>query len=228
MEHVISLKGVYKTYKLESLEVEALRGIDLKIPKGAISSITGPSGSGKSTLLHIMGTLDRPTSGIVQVNGVNVSDLSDHMLSKFRNCSIGFVFQMNNLLSEFSAIENVMMPGIISGTPSEVVRSRAQLLLNAVGLSRREKHRPGELSGGEQQRVAIARALLLSPPLLLADEPTGNLDKKTSSQIEELLMGLCKEHGVTMLMVTHDPQLASRLPYSIKMEDGKIISSSFT
>jgi len=228
MDYVITLKGVYKTYKLESLEVEALRGIDLKIPRGVISSIAGPSGSGKSTLLHIMGTLDRPTAGLVEINGTVVADLSDHLLSRFRNSSIGFVFQMNNLLSEFSAIENVMMPGIISGSQAEVVRARAQILLRSVGLAHRENHRPGELSGGEQQRVAIARALLMAPPLLLADEPTGNLDKKTSAHIEELLMGLCQEHGVTMLMVTHDPNLASRLPCAISMEDGKIISSSFT
>lgn len=228
MEMLITLKSVYKTYKLDSQEVDALRGVDLSIPKGAICSITGPSGSGKSTLLHIIGTLDRPTSGVISINSTNVATLSDQMLSVFRNCTIGFVFQMNNLLPEFSALENVMLPGIIAGSKDEAVRDRASLLLKSVGLSHRASHRPGELSGGEQQRVAIARALLMAPPILLADEPTGNLDKKTSASIEELLMTLCHENGVTMLMVTHDPSLASRLPNAICMEDGKIISTSLT
>ena len=224
---LITLKSVYKTYKLDAQEVDALRGVDLAIPKGTICSITGPSGSGKSTLLHIIGTLDRPTNGIISINSTNVATLSDQMLSVFRNCTIGFVFQMNNLLPEFSALENVMLPGIIAGSADEAVRDRAHSLLKSVGLAHRSSHRPGELSGGEQQRVAIARALLMAPPILLADEPTGNLDKKTSASIEELLMNLCHENGVTMLMVTHDPSLASRLPNAICMEDGKIISTSF-
>jgi lipoprotein-releasing system ATP-binding protein len=227
MEMLITLKSVYKTYKLDAQEVDALRGVDLAIPKGTICSITGPSGSGKSTLLHIIGTLDRPTNGIISINSTNVATLSDQMLSVFRNCTIGFVFQMNNLLPEFSALENVMLPGIIAGSADEAVRDRAHSLLKSVGLAHRSSHRPGELSGGEQQRVAIARALLMAPPILLADEPTGNLDKKTSASIEELLMNLCHENGVTMLMVTHDPSLASRLPNAICMEDGKIISTSF-
>ncbi len=212
---------------LESQMVDAVRGVDLTIPKGSICSITGPSGSGKSTLLHIIGTLDRPTSGVLTINNTDVSGLSDQMLSSFRNCTIGFVFQMNNLLPEFTALENVMLPGMIAGLKDEPVRERASKLLAEVGLNHRNSHRPGELSGGEQQRVAIARALLMSPPILLADEPTGNLDKKTSSHIEELLMNLCRENNVTMLMVTHDPNLASRLPNAICMEDGKIISTSF-
>jgi lipoprotein-releasing system ATP-binding protein len=228
MNHLIVLRSIHKTYKLESQTVDAVRGVDLTIPKGAICSITGPSGSGKSTLLHIIGTLDRPTSGVLTINNTDVSKLSDQMLSSFRNCTIGFVFQMNNLLPEFSALENVMLPGMIAGLKDEPVRERAQKLLVEVGLSHRNSHRPGELSGGEQQRVAIARALLMSPPILLADEPTGNLDKKTSSHIEELLMNLCRENNVTMLMVTHDPNLASRLPNAICMEDGKIISTSFS
>lgn len=228
MNHLIVLRSIHKTYKLESQTVDAVRGVDLAIPKGAICSITGPSGSGKSTLLHIIGTLDRPTSGVLTINNTDVSKLSDQMLSSFRNCTIGFVFQMNNLLPEFSALENVMLPGMIAGLKDEPVRERAHKLLVEVGLSHRNSHRPGELSGGEQQRVAIARALLMSPPILLADEPTGNLDKKTSSHIEELLMNLCRENNVTMLMVTHDPNLASRLPNAICMEDGKIISTSFS
>jgi lipoprotein-releasing system ATP-binding protein len=228
MNHLIILRSIHKTYKLESQMVDAVRGVDLTIPKGSICSITGPSGSGKSTLLHIIGTLDRPTSGVLTINNTDVSGLSDQMLSSFRNCTIGFVFQMNNLLPEFTALENVMLPGMIAGLKDEPVRERASKLLAEVGLNHRNSHRPGELSGGEQQRVAIARALLMSPPILLADEPTGNLDKKTSSHIEELLMNLCRENNVTMLMVTHDPNLASRLPNAICMEDGKIISTSFS
>ena len=228
MNHLIILRSIHKTYRLESQMVDAVRGVDLTIPKGSICSITGPSGSGKSTLLHIIGTLDRPTSGVLTINNTDVSGLSDQMLSSFRNCTIGFVFQMNNLLPEFTALENVMLPGMIAGLKDEPVRERASKLLAEVGLNHRNSHRPGELSGGEQQRVAIARALLMSPPILLADEPTGNLDKKTSSHIEELLMNLCRENNVTMLMVTHDPNLASRLPNAICMEDGKIISTSFS
>ena len=169
-------------------------------------------------------TLDKPSQGKVLLNGTDVSSLNDQAASSFRNCTIGFVFQMNNLLAEFSALENVMLPGLIAGTGKKAVLERAAEVLKSVGLSHREKHRPGELSGGEQQRVAIARALLMAPPLLLADEPTGNLDKKTSLAIQELLLQLCSEHNMTMLLVTHDLELARRLPEQIVMEDGRIIS----
>lgn len=220
---VIKLKDVTKVYQVESQKVEALRGVSIDIRRGQILAITGRSGSGKSTLLHVIGTLDAPTTGNVLLNGTDVSRMPDQVASSFRNGTVGFVFQMNNLLPEFTAIENVMLPGMIAGATKKDIRERAALLLSAVGLSQRENHRPGELSGGEQQRVAIARALVMQPPILLCDEPTGNLDKRTSDSIKELLLNLCHNHKVTMLMVTHDLELASALPQHLVMEDGRIV-----
>jgi len=185
--------------------------------------VTGKSGAGKSTLLHIIGTLDRPTSGQVMINGVDVSRLRDKDLSRFRSRSIGFIFQMHNLLPEFSAMENVMMPGIIAGFRIAELRERAAMLLSNVGLGARLHHKPGELSGGEQQRVAIARALFMAPPLLVADEPTGNLDRKTSVMIQDLLLELVRSENMTLILVTHDMELAARLPSQLVMEDGGII-----
>lgn len=218
----IVMQNVTKIYTVESHEVPALKGVDLTIPRGSIVSVTGASGAGKSTFLHILGTLERPTRGRVLLNGVDVSNINDKLASSFRNKTIGFIFQMNNLLPDFSALENVMMPGLISGVAKDAVRKRAKELLSRVGLDERLQHRPGELSGGEQQRVAIARALLMAPPILLADEPTGNLDKKTSLAIQDLLMELAKEHNMTMLLITHDMTLADRLPHKIVLEDGLI------
>ncbi len=220
----ILLKDVRKVYTIAQQQVEALRGVDLDVQAGHIVAVTGKSGAGKSTLLHILGTLDRPSSGQVILAGTDVSHMADKAASHFRNATVGFVFQMNNLLNEFSAVENVMLPGLIAGAPRAMVEERAEKLLGAVGLSQRTKHRPGELSGGEQQRVAIARALIMAPPILLADEPTGNLDQKTSLAIQELLMHICSENGVTMLLVTHDLDLAKRMPRQVVMEDGRIAS----
>ena len=221
----IVLENVRKEYTIDASRVEALRGVTLKIPEGSVVAVTGKSGAGKSTLLHIIGTLDRPTSGKVVLNGVDVSDMDDHQLSRFRNQSLGFIFQMNNLLPEFTALENVMMPGIIAGHQRAAVRNRATALLGMVGLSLRANHRPSEMSGGEQQRVAIARALLMSPPLLVADEPTGNLDRKTSLAIQDLLLDLVRQHKLTLLLVTHDLGLAERLPTQVIMEDGLLLSA---
>jgi lipoprotein-releasing system ATP-binding protein len=220
---IIELQGVYKTYQVERQQVEALRGVNLKVRKGQMVAVTGRSGSGKSTLLHVIGTLDTPSAGLVRLNGKDVSHVSDQAASAFRNRTVGFVFQMNNLLPEFSAIENVMMPGLISGGNRSTLRDRAIQLLKAVDLGHRMDHRPAELSGGEQQRVAIARALLMEPPILLADEPTGNLDKKSGDMVESLLMDLGKRNQLTMLLVTHDLELAKRLPYQVVMEDGNIV-----
>ncbi len=222
---VISLRNLYKIYEIESHKVEALRDVNLDIKRGQMVAITGRSGSGKSTLLHVTGTLDRPTRGQVFLNGTDVSEMPDHLASQFRNSTVGFVFQMNNLLPEFSALENVMMPGLIANASRREVAERAKSLLEAVGLAHRIHHRPGELSGGEQQRVAIARALLMEPPILLADEPTGNLDKRSSQAIQELLMHLCQSNGVTMLLVTHDLALADSLPQQVVMEDGRIVET---
>lgn len=219
----VNVQHVYKTYVLGAEKIQALRDVNLTLKQGTVVALLGKSGAGKSTLLHVIGTLDRPTQGRVLLNGINVSTMGDTQASSFRNFSIGFVFQMNNLLAEFTALENVMIPGMISGTKRSLVRDRAMEVLKAVGLEHRQKHRPGELSGGEQQRVAIARALLMSPPLLLADEPTGNLDQKTSRAIQDLLLALCEEHNLTMVLVTHDLELAKRLPHQIVMEDGQII-----
>lgn len=222
---VIRLRDVTKIYQVESQRVEALRGVTLDIKRGQVVAVTGRSGSGKSTLLHVIGTLDAPTSGAVQLNGTDVSKMPDQLVSSFRNSTVGFVFQMNNLLPEFSALENVMMPGLIAGAPKKDLKDRAATLLNAVGLSQRAHHRPGELSGGEQQRVAIARALVMAPPILLCDEPTGNLDKRNGDAVRELLLDLCRAHGVTMLLVTHDLELASALPQHLVMEDGLIVEN---
>lgn len=221
----IELSQVTKTYQVERQAVEALRTVDLKIPQGTQIAVTGRSGAGKSTLLHIIGTLDRPTTGKVILNGTDVSAMSDQLASRFRNATIGFVFQTSNLLPEFSAIENVMMPGLIAGASKSIAAERAFGLLNAVGISARAKHRPGELSGGEQQRVSIARALFMAPQILLADEPTGNLDRTTSKNIQDLILGLAMEHNITMMLVTHDLELAGRFSHQIKMEDGRVIEA---
>ena len=223
LHKVIELQNVSKIFQIDKQEVPALTAINLEVNAGEMIAITGKSGAGKSTLLHIIGTLERPTSGNIILSGSNVSEMPDTVVSTFRNATIGFVFQMSNLLPEFSALENVMMPGLISAAPVREIRERAHHLLVAVGLAEREKHRPSELSGGEQQRVAIARALLMAPPILLADEPTGNLDQKSSHDVTELLFALCQTHKMTMLLVTHDLNLASRFPNRIIMEDGRII-----
>ncbi|NDE15927.1 ABC transporter ATP-binding protein [bacterium] len=222
----IELRGVTKAFVVESQRVEALHDVSLRIERGSCVAVTGRSGAGKSTLLHIIGTLDRPSQGSVMIGGVDVSRLSDQVTSKFRNEKLGFVFQSSNLLPEFTALENVMMPGVISGVRGSGARKRAARLLDAVGLGARANHRPAELSGGEQQRVAIARALFMEPEVLLADEPTGNLDKNTSLAIQDLLIDLAARHNTTMILVTHDQQLAERMPSRIVMEDGRVLSGT--
>ena len=222
-QKIITLEGVRKEYTIDAARVEALRGVTVSVPEGAMVAVTGKSGAGKSTLLHIIGTLDRPTAGRVLINGIDLSGLTDRELSRFRSRSIGFIFQMHNLLPEFSAIENAMMPGIIAGMRISDLRDRAAGLLASVGLESRLNHKPGELSGGEQQRVAIARALFMAPPLLVADEPTGNLDRRTSIMIQDLLLELVSAQKMTLVLVTHDMELAARLPSQIVMEDGEII-----
>ena len=220
---IIDLQHISKVYQVESQEVNALIDVSLQVKRGQIIAVTGRSGSGKSTLLHIAGMLDQPSQGRLFINGTDVSRMPDNLSSQFRNATIGFVFQMNNLLPEFSALENVMMPGLIAGLQFGEVQERARRLLSVVNLENRATHRPGELSGGEQQRVAIARALLMQPPIILADEPTGNLDKRNSDAIQGLLFKLCEDHGVSMLLVTHDMNLAAKFPQQIVMEDGRIV-----
>ena len=218
----VKLTDVVKTYVMGSNEIPALKGVSFELKQGDTVALTGPSGGGKSTLLQLIGALDQPTAGLVEVAGVNVSELDDVRASKFRNRMVGFVFQMNNLLPEFSSIENVMMPGLIAGLSRASLQERAMNLLTSVGLEHRVMHRPSELSGGEQQRVAIARALLMNPPLILADEPTGNLDTKSSEVVQDLLFNLCKQMNSTMILVTHDLKLAQRLPMQMHLEDGRI------
>jgi len=200
--------------------IEVLRGIDLRIRRGERLAVLGNSGVGKSSLLHILGTLDRPTSGSLLFKGDDVFAKDPNSLAHFRNESLGFIFQFHHLLPEFDALENVMMPGLIGGRPKGEMRERAERLLNEVGLEHRLRHPVGKLSGGERQRVAVARALVLEPALLLADEPTGNLDPKTADQVLDLLLEMNRLHGTALVVVTHSPELASRLDRRVVLVDG--------
>ena len=220
---LVELHDVHKVYEHEGKALEVLKGIDLTINAGEMLSIVGVSGAGKSTLLHLIGTLDMPSSGTVVIDDQDVTRLSSSRVADLRNRSIGFVFQFHHLLPDFTALENVMMPGMINGKiPKAQLRERAGKLLDEVGLGHRKTHRPGEMSGGEQQRVALARALVLEPKLLLADEPTGNLDTENSAAIHRLFHELNQRHNTTMVIVTHNPELARSVPRVIKMRDGKI------
>lgn len=223
IEPFIEVKDIYKSYGLPGKKVEVLRGLNLSIPRGQKLAIVGASGAGKSTLLHILGTLDKPGSGAVLYGGVSPFNLNDRDLAGFRNRRIGFVFQFHHLLPEFSALENVMMPAIIAGiSPADAVRQAKEILIE-VGLEERLTHKPGELSGGEQQRVAVARALVLKPDVLLADEPTGNLDASTGDAVHNLLVEINEKKGVTMVIVTHNEKLAGKMARIVTMMDGKVI-----
>jgi len=217
---LVSVKNVSKTFEHEGRSLEVLKGIDLDIDTGEMVTIVGPSGAGKSTLLHLIGTLDLPTAGRILYDGQDVTRLGSSDLAEFRNRSIGFVFQFHHLLPEFTALENVMMPGLIQGRRR--FEARARQLLDEVGLSERLTHRPGELSGGEQQRVALARALLMKPKLVLADEPTGNLDSQTSAAVHSLFFDLNRRHAITFLIVTHSRDFAAMMPRQVSMKDGRI------
>lgn len=219
---LVEVRGVTKRFFHEGRELQILQPIDLTIERGEMLSIVGASGAGKSTLLHILGTLDLPTSGKIFFGGRDVTAYSSAQLAAFRNETIGFVFQFHHLLPEFTALENVLMPGMIGGHSRRKLEPQARTLLNEVGLSHRLDHRPGELSGGEQQRVALARALVMDPQLVLADEPTGNLDSATSEAIHELFFRLNQGHGTTFLIVTHSGDLAARMPRVVHMRDGRI------
>ena len=213
---MIEIKNIRKSFG--SLEV--LKGIDLSIQKGEIVSIVGPSGAGKTTLLQIIGTLDKPDSGSVFVDGIDTTQLSQKKLSDFRNKHIGFVFQFHQLLPEFTAIENIMIPAYIAGVGNKQARQRAEELLQFMGLSERAKHKPNELSGGEKQRVAVARALINNPDVILADEPSGSLDSKNKEELHQLFFDLRDKYGQTFVIVTHDEQLASITDRTIHMRDG--------
>ena len=216
---MIEIKGVTKSFG--SLQV--LKGIDLRIEKGEIVSIVGPSGAGKTTLLQILGTLDKPDSGSVVVDGIETSTLSTNKLGEFRNTHLGFVFQFHQLLPEFTAIENIVIPAYIAGMKPKEARSRAEELLAFMGLSDRATHKPNELSGGEKQRVAVARALMNNPAVILADEPSGSLDSKNKEELHKLFFELRDKFGQTFVIVTHDETLATLTDRTIHLKDGRIV-----
>ncbi len=222
---LINIRGLKKSFHTPAGDLEVLRGIDLEIAEGEMAAIVGASGVGKSTLLHILGTLDKPTEGVVLYGNDDVFSFDDMTLASFRNNRIGFVFQFHHLLSEFTALENVMMPGIISGLNQSVIKERATSILTDLDLHGRISHRPGELSGGEQQRVAVARALIMEPAVILADEPTGNLDTKTGDDLFNLLTEVNSLKGTTFVIVTHNDALARKCTRIIRMLDGMIVKS---
>ena len=219
----IELRGLVKTFRHNGIQVEVLTGVDLDIRQGETLAVVGASGVGKSTLLHILGTLERPSAGKVQWEGADVFALDDRSLAAFRNRKVGFVFQFHHLLAEFNALENVMMPGLIARLPQPVAREQAEAILVRVGLKERLTHRVSTLSGGEQQRVAVARALVLQPEVLLADEPTGNLDPKSGARVQELILELNRERGLTSVIVTHNLAMAHVLDRQITLLDGKTV-----
>ncbi|AKB56802.1 ABC transporter ATP-binding protein [Methanosarcina barkeri] len=218
---IIELKNLTKIYK-NGMEFRALDNANLKIKKGEFVAIVGPSGSGKSTLMHMIGLLDTPSSGTLMIDGRDVTNMSDKERSEMRNRMLGFVFQYHHLLPDFTALENVIMPLLITGKSRKEAQAIAENLLKEVGLEDRMDHRPGELSGGQNQRVAVARALSCSPAIVLGDEPTGNLDTKTGDLIYELLRRLNREHNQTFIVVTHNENLASKADRIIRLVDGKI------
>lgn len=219
---ILACEAVCKNYYDGQLNVQVLDNLTLQVEKGRSIGIVGASGSGKSTLLHILGGLDKPTSGRVSLMGQDLSQLSQKQLSGLRNQYLGFVYQFHHLLPEFSALENVMMPLLIGKRPKEQARERALLMLEKVGLKKRVLHRPGELSGGERQRAAIARALVTDPACLLADEPTGNLDRKNALNILDMMMELKQELGTALVVVTHDDEMAARFDRVLNMTDGAL------
>jgi lipoprotein-releasing system ATP-binding protein len=219
---LVVARNVKKSFRHMGRTLEVLRGIDLDIGDGEMVGIVGPSGAGKSTLLHCIGTLDIPTTGSIRLAGEEVTALPPSRLAELRNRTIGFVFQFHHLLPEFNALENVLMPGLVQGRPRREIETRARALLEEVGLKERTLHRPGELSGGEQQRVALARALMLEPRLLLADEPTGNLDSSTSAQIHDLFFAINAQRGTTIVVVTHNQALAASMQRVVTLRDGHV------
>lgn len=204
--------------------LEVLKGVDLHIPKGKIVSIVGTSGAGKTTLLQILGTLSHPTSGKIKINGTDPSKLKEKQLAGFRNREIGFVFQFHHLLPEFNALENVCLPGYVSGKPKKEIEDRATMLLHELGLADRLDHKPNELSGGEKQRVAVARALMNQPSVIFADEPTGNLDSTNQQEMHDLFFSLRDKFGITLVIVTHDRTFAEQSDLTLEIKDGMILS----
>jgi lipoprotein-releasing system ATP-binding protein len=223
MSALLRAEGLRKVYRSgDGQPLEVLRGLDLEVRRGEVVAVVGASGAGKSTLLHLLGALERPTAGDVWLEGSRYADMDDAGLAGLRNRKVGFVFQFHHLLREFSALENVMMPLLIGGAESRRARSRAEEILSLVGLAGRMTHRPGELSGGEQQRCAVARALVHDPRLVLADEPSGNLDHANSERLHDLFFRLAREYETTVVIVTHNRQLAGRADRILWLEDGRL------
>ena len=223
MSNVLKLEHIARSFGKGETKLEILKDINLEIGSGEIVALVGPSGSGKSTLLHIAGLLDTPTAGTIEIGGENATKMSDAGRTKLRQKTVGFVYQSHLLLPDFNALENVMMPQLIAGVKEKVAKERAKELLQTVGLSHRLTHRAGQLSGGEQQRVAIARALANQPALLLADEPTGNLDPKTADEVFETFLKIVRETGLSALLATHNPELAAKMDRRISVQDGEIV-----
>jgi ABC-type lipoprotein export system ATPase subunit len=221
-ENFLSARGLAKTYAMGRRSLEVLRGVDLTVARGEFLALRGASGAGKSTLLHLIGGLDSPNAGEIFFENQNLAKFSDRELTQFRNCRVGFVFQAYHLLPELTALENVCLPARMARLSATKTETRAHELLMRVGLKDRTDHKPSELSGGEQQRVAIARALINEPELLLADEPTGNLDSKTGGEIIELLKNLCVERQMTLIIATHDAKIAAHAQRVIELADGRI------
>lgn len=222
MSEKLKVTGLCKSYQSGDEVLDVLRNLSLEVEPGSLIAITGESGSGKSTLLHLLGGMEKPDSGEIIFGNTDITGLEGEKLAQFRNATVGFVFQLHHLLPEFTALENVMFPLLLRGVPRAEALERAAGLLSQVGLGQRGHHQPGELSGGEQQRVAIARALVGNPGLLLGDEPTGNLDGKTSASIHQLLLQIHEEYGLTSVIVTHNPRLADLCEQKLLLADGKL------
>ena len=222
----LEVRGLSKRYSKAGVEIDVLRDVDLDLAPGESAAVVGPSGSGKSTFMHLLGLLDRPTSGQILLDGIDVTRAAESERNRLRNRRVGFVFQSHNLLPELDALGNVMVPVRLAGGGEAIARARAEALLGAVGLGHRLRHRPGELSGGEQQRVAIARALVMAPGLVLADEPTGNLDPSTASGVFRLLMELNHQLGSTLLVVTHANEIAAAFPRRLVLVDGRFVEGA--
>lgn len=225
-EPILQVESLHKRFRMGDKEIHVLRGIDFTVRPRETVAILGASGVGKTTFLHILGALDRPSSGRILYRGRDLARMTESDLAAFRNQQVGFVFQFHYLLSDFTALENVQVPALIGGRTRQQARERAEALLRELGLGDRLDHRPGNLSGGEQQRVAVARALANSPEILLADEPTGNLDTATAGSVEDLLIGLRDRHGVTLVVATHNPRFAKRLDRQVHMIDGRLVEDA--
>ena len=224
-DHIVEASGIKKSFRKDHIVIDVLKGVDLSVDKGSFITIMGPSGAGKSTFLHIIGTLDRPTEGAVLFEGQDIMKFSEDEQSRFRNERIGFIFQFYHLLQDFNVMENIMMPLLIRRVRVDEARRRAQGFLETVELTHRANHKPGELSGGEQQRVAIARALINEPSVILADEPTGNLDRKTGREVLNQILAIQKKLSATMILVTHDPEIGAMGDRELMMVDGELYNS---